>query len=93
MSDENSIADRLRAIVRGMGGLDEAEEITLLSDALAEIDRLRTALEEAAASLEALARDAGKRGTLLEDRLQIVGYAANRARAARKVLAETTKGE
>lgn len=59
-------------------------------DEKAENDRLRAALEEAAASLETLARDGGKRDTLLEGRLQIAGYAANRARVARRALASVT---
>lgn len=44
MRNTADITDRLRAIVSGMGGLDEAEELALLSDALDEIERLTAIL-------------------------------------------------
>jgi signal transduction histidine kinase len=47
------------------------------------LSALRAALEDAATSLETIARDGARKGTLLEDRLQISGYANSRARSAR----------
>jgi hypothetical protein len=58
--------------------------------AIAEVERLAEALREAASSLEAIARLAG-RDEYMRDTIQISGYAYSRAKVARAALAATAE--
>lgn len=57
-----------------------------------EVKRLREALDDAACSLEAIARKAGKDDLLME-MIEIRGYAASRAGCARAVFAKPEREE
>lgn len=52
----------------------------------ARVAALEGALGDAATSLETIARDGARKGTMLEDRSQVCGYATSRARVARTAL-------
>lgn len=52
----------------------------------ARVAALEGVLGDAATSLETIARDGARKGTMLEDRSQVCGYATNRARVARAAL-------
>lgn len=80
MTEVDQVMDDAAALLRRIPELEGERRMS-------QHDTLTQALQEAAASLETISRDAGKVDTL-ESMYQVRPYAANRARAAREALAE-----